>query len=257
MISSATSDAETTRELERHKNEGKPRDQVDREEKGREGDPVAPEAPKKRKAGRPAKRDTALDGPIATASRLGGLDAFEFLGRQHSELHSLFSDFSRTGTGCVRTRRILLDDLSEKLENHLRLKERLIVPLHRRVNDTTALQSLEEMSLIRALLRRITRLEVTDKSLGAKVKLLEQLVTHHIEAEVTSHIPRLRERQPYENFGHLAVRMEEEYRRLLGLHERRLRLREHRRWLAAREKNNRRFFGGYPSGRDDLFGAGF
>ncbi|MCA2959287.1 MAG: hemerythrin domain-containing protein [Silvanigrellales bacterium] len=196
-------------------------------------------------------------GAIATSTRQAPLDAFTFLVGQHDELRGLFAEFARTGTGCVCTRRLLLDELAEKLENHLRLKERLVVPLHRRVNDDGALQCVEEMALMRALLRRIVRIEVSDKSLGAKVKLLEQLVLHHIDTEEKSHIPRLLERQPLENYGFLGVKMEEESRRLRGLHERRLRLREHRRWLASREKNNRRFFGGYAGGRDEFLGFGF
>ncbi len=259
--------SDTTRELEEHRGEGLPRDQVEREEKRREGEATTPvSTPKvgggasKRKSGGTrgsrAGREVRVDGPLATAAR-DDVDAFVFLGRQHAELRAIFSDFSRTGSGCVRTRRVLLEDLSEKLENHLRLKERLIVPLHKRVNDSMALQCIEEMALIRAMLRRITRLEVADKSLAPKMKLLEQLVVHHIEAEEKSHIPRLRERNPFENFNRLGVRMEEEYQRLLGLHERRLRLREHRRWLAARDKSNRRIWGNYAGGREEYLGPGF
>jgi|GEM_PF-4155598 len=179
-------------------------------------------------------------------------DAFEFLRGQYAELKVIFEEFSHTGSGCVRTRRLLLEDLGEKLENHMRLKEKLLVPLHRKVSDANALQSIEEMALIRALLRRITRLDVTDKSLAPKVRLLEHLVMHHIGSEDGRYLPSIREKHPFENFERLGLRMQEEYRKLQGLHERRLRLREHRRWLAARQTTARQLFGRSLPLRDDL-----
>jgi hypothetical protein len=201
----------------------------------------------KRRPGRPVKQKAGLPEILIPTTRGSPVGGLEYLHEQAEDLKSLFADFARTGTGCVRTRRILLDELAEKLENYVRLKERVIIPIQQRSHDASALQCVEEISLIRALLRRIVRVEVTDKSLGAKVKLLEHLVVHHIEIEETARIPAMLRRQTNETVLSLAIRMEEESLRLVGLNERRHRLREHRRWLALREKDCRRFFGGYLS----------
>lgn len=232
LISAQSNDSNVTHELEKLTKEGKTAEQAAREEKEREGEEVLKDSRKK-------------------------MDAFDILRSQYIELKGIFDDFAKTGSGCVRTRRLLLEDLGEKLENHIRLKEKIFVPLYRKASDAGALQTIEEMALIRALLRRITRLDVADKSLSAKMKLLEQLVSHHIDAEEARAIPSILEKNPFENFERLGLRMQEEYKKLQGLHERRLRLREHRRWLASRQNTARQLFGRPLPFRDDLASVTF
>lgn len=179
-------------------------------------------------------------------------EAFSGLLHEHQELRDLFSQFARTGTGCVRSRQILLDEMCQPLETLLLLEERFLVPVYASINDSLVLQCREDTKLIRALLRRIVRMELTDKSLEAKVKWLEKIVFLHVETLEKVRLRCLIDFQGFDSMKLLSQKIEMEQRRMRGLYERRLRFRDYRQWLAAREKNSRRFFGGYAFRGDGL-----
>lgn len=122
------------------------------------------------------------------------MDGLEVLKSDHDEVKALFEKFDEAGS--LRQMRQLADGIVQALERHAMIEERALYPeLRRYAEDDLAdqvLESLEEHSIVKRLCDEIRILDEDDDRFEAKMKVLRDLVEHHVAEEEGTLFPAVR-----------------------------------------------------------------
>ena len=104
------------------------------------------------------------------------------LEQQHREVEALFKKISRARSD--RSRAELFAEIGDKLTIHATIEETHFYPavLARRTEDIL-LESLEEHLAIKRIIADLLDTEPSDETFKAKIKVLKEVVEHHVEEE--------------------------------------------------------------------------
>ena len=144
-----------------------------------------------------------------------GQDPFELLHSQHQEVDSLFSEFEHTGKGAARGRKQILEEIFMKLTCHAKMEEILFYPRAMKADEDLTLEATEEHGVVKFLLAQIRKMPVTDKTLLAKVKVLKEIVQHHVKEEEHEMFEKMRAKYNSTQLRTLGLQMKEEFDRLM------------------------------------------
>lgn len=113
------------------------------------------------------------------------------LKRDHQAVSGLFRDFERLPDEDIAGRRPLVDRIRQELDLHLRIEEELFYPELERVPEASDLirEARTEHQLVKDLIAEIARLDPTDLDYVAKVEVLRENFTHHVEEEESEIFP--------------------------------------------------------------------
>jgi iron-sulfur cluster repair protein YtfE (RIC family) len=131
------------------------------------------------------------------------MDAISLLTAQHAEVKSLFSRFKKTVN--PTTREALFAELADELAAHCEIEEKLFYPAVFRADlQEPVREAVEEHLSAKRVIADLMGMEPTEVQYQAKMAVLEELVTNHVEEEEDSLFPAAREgleRQELEAIG--------------------------------------------------------
>ncbi len=112
-------------------------------------------------------------------------ELFTTIKNEHTEVKNLLSDMKESSSGAVKTRDRLLEKLRSALTPHMRGEERGLYKLLQENNESRsiALESAEEHHISRIALHEIEELAPENEAWSAKLKVLSELLHHHMQEE--------------------------------------------------------------------------
>ena len=118
--------------------------------------------------------------------RAGGpMDALAMLKTDHDKVKKLLADLESTTERGVKTREELFARIKSELTVHEIIEEEIFYPAlkdHPKAKDLV-LEGYEEHHVVDVLLGELEGLDVADETWGAKAKVMQENVEHHIEEE--------------------------------------------------------------------------
>jgi iron-sulfur cluster repair protein YtfE (RIC family) len=138
------------------------------------------------------------------------MNAFELLKQDHKKVSGIFEKLEPTTERGVKTREDLFAQLKQELDIHARIEEEIFYPSIKDAEEThdITLEAFEEHHVVKQLLAELEELPVDDETWGAKLKVLQENVEHHVEEEETEMFPSAREVLSKEQIEELGTRME-------------------------------------------------
>ena len=124
------------------------------------------------------------------------MDGIVLLKEDHKKVKGLFKEFEKakkSGSGAAK--RKLVDQICTELVTHSYIEETVFYPAVRGEVDGVAsevLESVEEHHVVAWLLSEIQGLDPADETFDAKVTVLIENVTHHVEEEESELFPDVR-----------------------------------------------------------------
>lgn len=115
------------------------------------------------------------------------MDVYALLKRDHRKVRSIFGELEGTTARAGKKRETLFAALNEDLTLHALAEEALFYPrvLKPRPSHDMTLEALEEHKVMKTLLAELENDAKGTEEWGAKVKVLKEIVEHHVEEEET------------------------------------------------------------------------
>ena len=112
------------------------------------------------------------------------IDAIELLTQQHSEVDELFEKFEKAGDKDDQLLMELAARIADNLAAHATIEEKLFYPSVYVGPTAEKLQeALEEHLSAKRVIADILGMDASDEQFKAKMKVLQELVEHHVEEE--------------------------------------------------------------------------
>lgn len=134
-------------------------------------------------------------------------DAIELLEAQHREVEGLFGEIEAAGKRAFLTKKKLFETLNEKLSLHMKLEESILYPVAKKIDDDAVLEAAEEHANVKAMLRKLSGIEASDETFDAKIKVLKELIQHHVKEEETKLFPECKKALAEKELTILAQKM--------------------------------------------------
>lgn len=138
------------------------------------------------------------------------MDAFTLLKADHEKVADIFERLETTTERGVKTREELFTRLQTELEIHARIEEQVFYPALKEADTTheLVLEAYEEHAVIKRLLSELDDLSKSDETWGAKLKVLQENVEHHVDEEENELFPKARKVLSREEAAALGERLE-------------------------------------------------
>lgn len=110
---------------------------------------------------------------------------FKAITKDHDEVKDLLKKLTKSSDGAVKTREKMFLQLKKELVPHLKAEEAVFYPalMEKKEGRKHSLEAIEEHGLTEMVLNQLESLPVDDEVWSAKMKVLKDLVEHHIEEE--------------------------------------------------------------------------
>jgi len=122
-------------------------------------------------------------------------DAIVLLKRDHVEIRKLFKEFANAGDAPSAKKGKIVDAILESLTVHTYLENEVMYPETRKLLpdlEQDVLESYEEHHVADVLCMELATMKPADERFDAKVTVLIENVTHHIEEEEQDWFPKVR-----------------------------------------------------------------
>lgn len=123
-------------------------------------------------------------------------DAIVMLRKDHDEIRRLFKEFQRAGENAEARKGKLVDQILEALTVHTYLENECVYPEVRKLLpdlEDDVLESYEEHHVADVLCLELAAMKPSDERFDAKVTVLIESVTHHIDEEEQEWFPKVRD----------------------------------------------------------------
>ena len=112
------------------------------------------------------------------------MDAIELLKQQHREVEELFEKFEKAGEGKQEVMMDLFARIADNLAAHATIEEKLFYPSVYVGPTADKLQeAVEEHLAVKRVIADLLDMDPMDTQFKAKMKVLQELVEHHVEEE--------------------------------------------------------------------------
>lgn len=138
------------------------------------------------------------------------MDPIELLTEQHRETESLFEDFQQTDDSSRQ--REIVDEIIEDLQLHMALEEEIFYPA---VGEAIPelkqqlLEDFEEHHAAQLLLEELGDMAPDHERFSAKVSVVKEQVTQHIEEEEGELFPRVRDELDQDRLTELGQQLQQ------------------------------------------------
>ena len=139
------------------------------------------------------------------------MDALTMLEREHDTMRKLLTELEATTERGVKTRQELFARIKGDLTLHEVIEEEIFYPelkSHPKAEDIV-LEGYEEHHVVDLLMGELESLDVDDESWGAKAKVMQENVEHHMEEEEGDMFRKARQVFDEAELEDLGRRMEE------------------------------------------------
>ncbi len=139
------------------------------------------------------------------------MNAFQLLKEDHKKVAAIFEKLEPTTERGVKTREELFTQLKNEIDVHAKIEETIFYPALREADQThdIILEGYEEHKVIKTLLAELDTLSKDDEKWGAKLKVLQENVEHHVEEEEGEMFTGARKVLSKEQAEQLGLRLEE------------------------------------------------
>jgi hemerythrin-like domain-containing protein len=113
------------------------------------------------------------------------MNALTLLKKDHAKVKALLSELESTTERGVQTRQRLFAEIKAELTVHETIEEEIFYPelkAHPKAKDIV-LEAYEEHNVVDSLMGELSSLSVEDETWGAKAKVMQENIEHHIEEE--------------------------------------------------------------------------
>ncbi len=119
-------------------------------------------------------------------------DVFDSLKADHRRVEELFAQFEEADK---RKRVQIAEDVLRELTVHALLEEELVYPAVREVLEEEDLvdEAIEEHHVVKLLIKELHKMKPGDERYATKLKVLGELVRHHVEEEENEIFPQAEE----------------------------------------------------------------
>ena len=135
------------------------------------------------------------------------MDATQVLKQQHEELFGLFEQFEK-----ARSKKMdYAKQICEMLSIHDKIERDIFYPAVIKDEEIKemVLEGMEEHHLVTILLKQIAECDESDETFEAKVKVLKELVEHHVEEEEKEMFRSIRSKMNQDALTDLGRQLEE------------------------------------------------
>jgi len=132
------------------------------------------------------------------------MKATKLLEQQHRQVEQLFA---RIESGESR----LLTELADALAGHMAIEQEIFYPAVHALESDRVSESFEEHSIAELALRRALRTQPNDDQFKARVKVLKELIEHHVEEEEQGLFPAVEKQLSAEALETLGGQMSERF----------------------------------------------
>ena len=139
------------------------------------------------------------------------MDALRLLKDDHDKMRKLLTELESTTERGVRTREELFSRIKGELTIHEVIEEEIFYPAlkeHPKAKDIV-LEGYEEHHVVDTVIAELEGLPVDDESWGAKAKVMQENVEHHMEEEEGEMFQKARQVFDREELDELGTRMEQ------------------------------------------------
>ena len=140
-------------------------------------------------------------------------DAIVLLRDDHKEIRRLFRDFDKTGDGAVAAKNQLAGRIIAALTVHTYIENETMYPEVRRLLpelEDDVLESYEEHHVADVLVTELAALDATHERFDAKMTVLIENVTHHMDEEEQDWFPKVRAGLSRTQLSEIGARMIEQ-----------------------------------------------
>ena len=123
-------------------------------------------------------------------------DAITLLTAQHREVHEMFEKFENMTDRAKVSKKKLADEICQALIMHTTIEEEILYPAVREATEETedmVDEAVVEHASAKDLISQIQEMDPGDDLYDAKVKVLKEMVEHHVEEEEQEMFPKARE----------------------------------------------------------------
>jgi hypothetical protein len=123
------------------------------------------------------------------------MDAITLLKSDHDKVKKLLAQLSETTERGVRTREQLYATIRKEMTAHEIIEEEIFYPTlkaHPKATDIV-LEGFEEHHVVDLLMGELDATPYDDETWGAKAKVMQENIEHHIEEEETEMLPKARQ----------------------------------------------------------------
>ena len=124
------------------------------------------------------------------------IDAIELLTQQHREVKEMFDRFENMTDRAKVSKKKLADEICNALIMHTTIEEEIYYPATREASEDTEDmidEAVVEHASAKDLIAQIMEMDPGDDLYDAKVKVLGELVEHHVKEEEEEMFPKTRE----------------------------------------------------------------
>jgi hemerythrin superfamily protein len=138
------------------------------------------------------------------------MDAIEMLKKQHHEVAGLFEKFDGLGDRAFQEKREIVDEIADALAMHATIEEAHFYPAVReKRTEDILLEALEEHLGIKRVIADLLKIDASEPTFDAKVKVLKEQVEHHVKEEQTDLFPKVKKIFEEEELEAIADEMQE------------------------------------------------
>jgi len=134
--------------------------------------------------------------PKTNESTGATIDAIELLTQQHREVKEMFDRFENMTDRAKVSKKKLADEICNALIMHTTIEEEIYYPATREASEETedmVDEAVVEHASAKDLIAQIMEMDPGDDLYDAKVKVLGELVEHHVQEEEEEMFPKTRE----------------------------------------------------------------
>jgi hemerythrin superfamily protein len=124
------------------------------------------------------------------------IDAVELLERQHREVEAMFERFEKMTDRATVSKKKLADEICNALIMHTTIEEEIFYPATREASEETddmVDEAVVEHASAKDLIAQIQEMDPGDDLYDAKVKVLSEMIEHHVKEEEEEMFPKTRE----------------------------------------------------------------
>jgi len=132
------------------------------------------------------------------SNKTAGIDAVELLKKQHREVEDLFEQFDKLGDSAKDKKKKLADQICNALTMHTMIEEEIFYPATRAAGgeeeetEDMVDEAVVEHASAKDLIAQIQDMSPDDDLYDAKVKVLSEMIDHHVEEEEKEMFPKTR-----------------------------------------------------------------
>ena len=122
------------------------------------------------------------------------MDAIKLIKDDHRKVEQLFAEFEATGDRAKKAKARIVAQIIQELKLHAHLEETIFYPaLRKRAEDEEiVLEGYEEHETIKFVIAELEGIDPEHERFDVRVKVLQELVEHHVEEEEKEMLPEAR-----------------------------------------------------------------